>query len=80
MNCARIKEEDIVELNVRGARAYARVTKPIHRDEQLKRRVLEVEPLTPAQSRWLPTRFPTSRQVVGHYAKRKGSSNDNGHE
>lgn len=71
MNTTGIHRGDIVELDVRGWQAFVRVAKPIHKDEHSKRRVLTVEPLKPNGP--VPTRFPTARQVVGHYSKRKGS-------
>lgn len=72
MRTGGIRRGDIVHLDIRGWRTFAEVVKPVHKDNG--RRVLEVKPLevglgTPLS---LPSRRPTPRQVIGHYAKRKG--------
>lgn len=76
MNASGIRKGDIVEFNVRGSCGYAIVSEPIRDHPELHRRVLEVEPLPIGRSNlsYLPAKWITARQVVGHYARR-GRSN-----
>lgn len=69
MTTGSMKPGDILECEVRGYTFFARaVTGAVERNG---RRGIEIEPLKPGQH--LITQFVTARQVVGHYAKRKGS-------
>lgn len=77
MNATGIREGDIVRIDVRGAKGIGLVKRPVHHDEKLHKRVVELEPLMDGygNSPYLPTRFVTPRQITGHWRKARATSN-----
>lgn len=69
MQTTGIREEDILELDVRGHIFHALVDRPLHLDPMTKRRVVSLKPLRPGQS--LLTLNVTSRQIRNHWRKRR---------
>lgn len=62
MRLASVREGDIVQVDVKGRRAFAFVS-------AINGRELEVKPLPGQTFTWAHVK---ARQVIAHYAKRKG--------
>lgn len=61
-----------MRVDVRGTKGVGLVKRPVYRDDKLRKRVLELEPLERA---FLPARIVTPRQITGHWRKARATSN-----
>lgn len=74
MKTAGIRPDDIVRCDVRGQHFYARVVeKHSALGGSFRANKTEVEPLLDTNR--IPTSYVTSRQIIEHYSKRKGTRN-----
>lgn len=71
MQTGSIRPGDILHCDVRGYLFYARAKTSVTEQVGGGRRGIEIEPLK--ENQHLVAAFVTARQIVGHYAKRKGS-------
>lgn len=72
MEASGIRAGDIIKCDVRGYEFLALVSKAVHHNRTLDKRVIEIEPVTPKA--YVPTTFVTPRQITDHWRKsrRKG--------